>query len=142
MITAGGKEALSHTDAGGKTALHYSCHSNHLDNIAVVRMLAKAGATVNAVDNDGHTPLRHVASWGEATTIYQLVMYGAEIDLRGPSSSTPLMEACFHNGLVVVMAFLKEGADPNAQTDSMTLYYLHFSDIIWMRNRIISSTSY
>ena len=112
LLESGARNALYTTDDRGRTALHYASH-NHSRGSRIVKVLIESGADVNAMDADGHTPLWWVASWGYPETVYELVQYGAEVDKRGWFSSTPLMEACVHNGTEVIEALLHHGADIN-----------------------------
>lgn len=118
LLSAGANAA--HVDSAGKTALHHACYHRQEEDSTIINVLLDAGVPVNAIDNNGHTALWWTASWGRPHTVLQLVRQGADVDLRGEGSTTPLMEACINNGTDVGQAFLTCGADPNACTSDGT----------------------
>ncbi|KAF8253332.1 ankyrin [Wilcoxina mikolae CBS 423.85] len=119
LLSAGASASIASVDDTGRTCLHYASRRTW-KIYPVIQLLVEAGAPIDAIDKEGHTALWWAASWGSATTVDTLLAIGAQVDLRGPASSTPLMEACVYSGPGVVKALLKQGADPNAQTDDCT----------------------
>lgn len=66
--------------------LHSAVASNAID---IVRMLLKAGAAVNAAQQDGFTPLHGAAQEGNIALIKLLLEYGAKKDTRSADGKTP-----------------------------------------------------
>ncbi|KAF8538730.1 ankyrin repeat-containing domain protein [Trichophaea hybrida] len=119
LLSAGASASITSVDDTGRTCLHYASQRTW-KVYPIIQLLVEAGAPIDAVDKEGHTALWWAASWGSATTVDTLLATGAQVDLRGPASTTPLMEACVYSGSGVIKALLKQGADPNAQTDDCT----------------------
>ena len=108
--------------AWNRSALHLSALSPDLDT---VRLLVRAGATVNSVDRYGDTPL-HLAikafssSWDPEEDIEEvraivreLVQAGADVNAQNSYGFSPLMYAVAAYDLSTVRLLLAEGADPN-----------------------------
>ena len=70
--------------------LHWSARNGHLE---VVRALIKAGADVNAKDNDGWTPLHYSAWNGHLEVARALIEAGADVNAKENGGSTPLHAA-------------------------------------------------
>jgi len=81
--------ARADTNDGG-IALIDACRDN---NLGTVRMLADAGADVNAVDMNGDTPLIHATRNGYSHILSYLLSNGAYIDTKGRGNKTALMNA-------------------------------------------------
>jgi len=103
-------------------------------NTTLVRVLAEAGADVNAVDYLENTPLHMAAQRGMADAVDVLLAHGAMIDLPNIMGSTPIMAAA-QNGHTNIAAKLAEaGADPSIRDYSGIAandygeYQLYFSD--------------
>ena len=142
-------------DAGGiwgtplsRAAMQISGSSNNRNaaKMAIIDALLAAGADVNAVGEDGHTPLLNVVQNGriglglystnerlrgtEATAdsvvdlAVKLLEAGADPDAPGGWGQTPLHEAAEYRTPALVQALLDAGADPNA-TDRYGSSALH-----------------
>ena len=77
----------------------------------------RAGAKVNARNNDGATPLHH-AAWNNnlPAVLAVLLSAGAEVSARTRQGATPLSYAAYYNeNPAIITALLKAGADVNAQ---------------------------
>ncbi|KAL9114678.1 MAG: hypothetical protein Q9227_001356 [Pyrenula ochraceoflavens] len=97
----------------GKSPLLYAIEGN---NETIIENLCKAGATINAMDDD-MTPLRHAITLGNTAMVELLLKLGAEPDLHTPSQSTPLFHTIEHvsaNSPDIVRALLRSKADPLA----------------------------
>jgi ankyrin repeat protein len=75
---------------------------------------------VNALDARDFTPLDWAARTGRTEAIHELVLEGADPDLRdrGPNGWTPLHHAVHKGQLGAVRALLAAGADPNGRSDN------------------------
>ena len=140
-------------DAGGiwgtplsRAAMQISGSSNNRNaaKMAIIDALLAAGADVNAVGEDGRTPLLNVLQNGriglystnerlrgtEATAdsvvdlAVRLLEAGADPDAPGGWGQTPLHEAAEYRTPALVQALLDAGADPNA-TDRYGSSALH-----------------
>jgi len=84
-------------------------------NIAMIELLLKAGADVNAADFSGITPLNMAAFEGNATVVGILLAAGATVNTVGyRDKSTPLCVAASRGNLEVVKVLLAHGANANA----------------------------
>lgn len=82
--------------------------------------MIKAGADINAIDNNGRTPLFYVARYSKtAKTVEALLKLGADINTRDNNGDTPLFMAAYGNkNPEVIKALLEYGADVNIRDDS------------------------
>ena len=98
-------------DESGKTLLHYAVQWNHA---SVLKLLLAAGADVNAMDNDGHTPLDYCRRY-DAEGCYALLTQtnGKRNDKQDP----PLILRIHAHEPGRLREVLQGGADVNA-TDS------------------------
>jgi ankyrin repeat protein len=77
-----------------------------------------AGLPVNLTDHAGNTLLMLAAYHGNAATVADLVVRGAEPDRVNDRGQSPLAGAVFKGDADVVRALLAAGADPGAGTPS------------------------
>ena len=75
-----------------------------------VKALLKAGADVDAKDNDGWTPLMLAASRGHTDTVQALLDAGADVNAKGDSSLTTLEKATMMGYTEIVELLKKAGA--------------------------------
>jgi len=71
----------------GATALHVAAAKGYLD---VIDVLIRAGANINAVDNDGWTPLHAAAHWDKHDVIHFLLERNADFDAKNYAGQTAL----------------------------------------------------
>ncbi|MDB4894091.1 MAG: ankyrin 2 [Firmicutes bacterium] len=70
------------------TALHAAvAEGQHRD---VIELLISAGADVNALDSNGHTPLHSAAFHDDTDLLIYLLAHGADMNRRGEGAPTPL----------------------------------------------------
>jgi len=61
---------VNESDSSGRTALHFACGYGE---VAVVKELLGAKASVTAVDSDKNTPLHYAAGYGETDCVKMLL---------------------------------------------------------------------
>ncbi|PGH35382.1 hypothetical protein GX50_01720 [[Emmonsia] crescens] len=77
------------------------CQLTRSRSIALVNLLVKAGANVNAKGGDGLTPLHHAALYGIIDIVHTLVRFGADVEARDHQGTTPLQYATYgQNGKI------------------------------------------
>ncbi|CAF0884380.1 unnamed protein product [Didymodactylos carnosus] len=74
----------------GATALHVACAKGYLD---VMDILLKAGANINAMDNDGWTPLHAAAHWDKHDAIKFLIDRNCDLEAKNYAGQTA-MDVC------------------------------------------------
>ena len=103
----------------GMTALHYAVRGGKL---ALIKLLLERGAPVNALDDEGLTPLLHLAktrSKADPIPVLELLKaYGADLDARDETQSTLLMHCARHGKVEAVRWLLAHGADRDARNAS------------------------
>ena len=75
--------------------------------------LIRAGASVEAGDKHGFTPLGHAASDGNLEAVEFLLKSGANVN-RQSADGSPLHSACAWSHLKIVKVLLAHGANPSA----------------------------
>ncbi len=84
---------------------------------AIVRMLAEAGADLDARDRDGDTPVHTAINWSHLDVARLLVELGAPLDTLNNANKTPLISALENNNEEAVELLLEGGADPEFCAD-------------------------
>lgn len=87
-------------------------------NIALIDLLVRHGADINARDKDNETPLILASRWNEQQAVRKLLELGATRDNRDNGGMTALFRAAMDNRAEVVGILADAGADPNVPTDS------------------------
>jgi len=82
-----------------------------------VQALLQQGAEVNIMDDEGETPLHHIAFLGFFPTAELLVSKGALINAKNNKNWTPLHVAAWRGNIEVAELLLDNGADFEAVTD-------------------------
>ncbi len=109
LVTAG-VELESTASPLGWTPLFYAARSNNVD---LLKLLIKAGASVHAVNKYDSTPLMRAAMEGSAESVNVLIGAGADIDAENALGGTALLLAVKHGHPGVAGQLLDAGADPN-----------------------------
>ncbi|KAH9577508.1 Ankyrin repeat-containing domain [Trypanosoma melophagium] len=83
---------------------------------------------VNKSNSDGYTPLYYACmkKGVGVKTVQEIILLGAEVDMKGADRETPLYIACFNGKLDVALVLLDEGADIDARngTDGETALHV------------------
>ena len=111
---------------GGGTPLHFAVfymsfssllQRNWDSEAAIALLLIAAGADVNAVNDDGETPLYTVAESGGGDGLLaaaeMLLMNGANLNAQDKNGVTPLHLAALLNKPALARLLLEHGANPN-----------------------------
>jgi ankyrin repeat protein len=98
-------------DVHKSTALHWACLSKDPDDIELITYLLDHGASVNAEDRYGRTPLHYVTETGLLDVVRLLLDRGADPNAHLPGEYTPLMPAIQGNHIGIVRMLVQHGAD-------------------------------
>lgn len=79
-------------------------------------LVDEAGAKVDALDDEGETPLSVAAAGGEVPALTALLARGADPALAGPGGAPPLCRAAASGCAAAVEALVAAGADANAES--------------------------
>jgi ankyrin repeat protein len=92
-------------------------------DVANVRLLLDSGASVEARDEEGETPLSRAASHGQTETFKFLLERGAKVNVRDKQGMTPLIAAAcacavatMNSTYDIMKILLQKGANVNART--------------------------
>lgn len=114
-------------DPQGRTPLHSICWQGEYQDEGVnaaceqiIRTLVAAGVPVDAVDNDGRTPMHDAAygDWGNPTAVRTLLALGAAVDPVNNDGDTPLMLAADNGEVECIRLLLEAGANPTRLNES------------------------
>ena len=97
-------------DKHGHQALHYACGHHHGD-LAIVKALVMAGASVLSRNNYGSVPLSFSIQQRSCEVGAYLIHQGADIDNIDNDGDTPLFDALFHGSHEFLELLLSERAD-------------------------------
>ena len=126
ILELGGGAQMAHvTDGEGFAALHEACLAGKL---AVAVALVDAGASIDARNVRGVTPL-HVAAQGDAAVLLDFLKgRGCDMNSSDAQGQTPLMWAVRAGHVISVAWLLAHGADAS-RTDEMHRTALHWAAI-------------
>ncbi len=100
---------LERRDMDGTTAIFAAGGSRSTDKegarVECVRLLAEAGANVNARDNDGNTPLHKIYL---TNVVEELLRLGADVNARDKDGETPIFTNLDDDAIPL---FIEHGAD-------------------------------
>jgi len=114
MLIAAGANVKAETEHGAITPLFMACTNG---NAAMIELLVKAGADVNAPKANGTTPLMLAAASGSVPAVKALVDHGAKVDTKETvRDQTALMFAAALGRADVVTFLAKNGASLNTLT--------------------------
>ncbi|KAL7802906.1 ankyrin repeat-containing domain protein [Trichoderma afarasin] len=84
----------------------------------VVKQLLEKGADVNAVDQNGYSPLISASESGHFEVAKLLIEHGATINVRDSKGATPLFKAAASGFVELVQLLIDKGADIEARGNS------------------------
>ena len=90
-------------------------------NIKRIKELLKAGANINAIDNQGFTPLINAVSGEQTEAVKLLLNNGANVNARTKHGMTALIGAVKDGNIEMVRALLAKNADKMVKFNGKTL---------------------
>jgi len=103
-------------DTNGFTRLHWASNDGELDD---VKELIAQGASLNALNQYGETPLHRAAfSTGNLDTVKYLVDNGADVKAKDELGRTPLHHAAKRKDPSIAKYLVVKGADVEARADN------------------------
>ncbi|XP_059174811.1 ankyrin repeat and KH domain-containing protein 1-like [Physella acuta] len=111
------KANVNDVDNNGDTSLLYVCSSRFQDPFEVVRLLIKAGASVNHQNNEGYTPLMLAAKQQHVETMKVLCEASADVNLVNEKKNETALSALISKGLSLgldtesMLYLIENGAD-------------------------------
>ncbi|OQV02259.1 Ankyrin repeat-containing protein [Cladophialophora immunda] len=93
----------------GSQAIHHA--SRHQKDIAPVQTLLRAGASLQSINNMGHSPLSGAAISNRHEIGVFLLDKGANMHVRSLHGDTPLFETIFHNSHEFLQLLMDRGAN-------------------------------
>jgi len=105
----------------GFTPLIRACNARSSidDNLTLVRVLLRAGADVNAKNDNDNTVMSYLGDREDLDLIRVMLAAGANINVRDKQGDTPLHEAAMGNHAKTVALLVRRGADVNARNEEM-----------------------
>jgi ankyrin repeat protein/L-ascorbate metabolism protein UlaG (beta-lactamase superfamily) len=104
-----------------QTPLHEAAFSG---NIRLIDLLVKHGADIEALNEEGSTPLLYISQAGQAEAIDRLLEHGARLDVRNRYGETPLTFPLANNFIGLVEK-LWPRAEALKNRDLLEKYPLH-----------------
>ena len=102
-------------ERGGWLPIHLAVNAGHL---VVVKFLIAKGASPNARNKTGTTPLSNAAMDGRTDIVEFLIANGGRVNTRNVIGSTPLHAAALEGHVQVVRILLANGAKVDAKLNS------------------------
>ena len=90
FFSKAGRATVNQKNVGGATALHMACREK---NFEVVKILVENEADINAVDNEGWTPLMRGALAGDKDIVDLLLVKGAQASSINSSGESAIIHA-------------------------------------------------
>ena len=103
---------VNRRNADGSTPLQWAVYNG---DVAEVKRLLRAGATVTIANNYGVTPMSLAAEVGNAEMLKVLIEAGADADSPNPEGQTALLAVARTGNVEAAEVLLKEGATVDAR---------------------------
>lgn len=121
-------------DVYGRIPLHYACMHGR---VGLVKMLvAAAQDTVDFKDLDNFTPLIHGIVHSQASSVQEMLQYGAAVNPTGSTDHLPLNLACQYGSVPIVQQILR--FQPTIVPDAEGLYPQHLVARFGRSNHILT----
>lgn len=107
---------LNQYNQGEHTLLHIAAQVEHSESM--IRFLVQQGIPINALDNQGRTPLYDAVLYTCPENLKVLIELGGDVNLSSFQPSSPLVVACCHKAddFTCVNILLENGAAINASS--------------------------
>lgn len=160
LLLAASADPLAAKNRRASQPLHYAA-DGHLESpawnpkrqVAMIRLLLKAGAKVDAQDKNGATPLHRAVRTRCAAAVKYLLAAGADPTIRNKPGSTPFHLAVQNTGRggsgadhartaqhEIIEAFLKQGVSPNLM-DAKGKSVREWAKSEWIREMLVGDTA-
>ena len=110
----------------GTTLLHGAAEYGHTGMVELL-LNFRQGASIEARNNLGYTPLHFAASKGHTVVVGLLLEKGASINAKDGFDSTPLHNAAINGHTSTVKLLLEKGASPEAK-NKINKIPLHYAE--------------
>lgn len=160
LLLAAGADPFAAKNRRASQPLHYAA-DGHLESpawnpkqqVAMIRLLLKGGAKVDAQDKNGATPLHRAVRTRCAAAVECLLEGGADPTIRNKPGSTPFHLAVQNTGRggsgaelartaqrEIIEAFLKQGVSPNLM-DAKGKSVREWAKSEWIRETLVGYTA-
>jgi ankyrin repeat protein len=130
LLIAGGIGLLSHAPQPRLVAR--SLHEAAVFDASQIPRIVFAGAEIDGLDADGHTPLWLAARLDKVDAVKQLLALGADPNFGGPDADTPLLVGSFlaldPEATAIAALLIEAGADVNTRDRLYQQTPLHLSE--------------
>ena len=115
MVEHCGKEVVHCRDGYEQTALHRCAHA--INSFEIIQYLVENGANVDAIDNEGRTPLVAAIKAGSIGGSKVLLSSGANILIKDKNGQNPLHYAVKHKRKFILSCLLEKPSSSELVTD-------------------------
>ena len=160
LLLAAGADPSSANNRRSSQPLHYAADGhlaspawNPKQQVAMIRLLLKAGAKVDVQDKNGATPLHRAVRTRCAAAVKCLLAAGADPSIRNKPGSTPFHLAVQNTGRggsgaelarsaqrEIIEAFLEHGVSSNLK-DAKGKSVLEWAKSEWIREMLVGNTA-
>lgn len=114
----------------GWTAIHQICRNN--GSLALLKMLHKAGADINAIDYSGETPLANAVYRRYTHLAKYLIDNGADLEIANSSLDAPIQFAIMSNAHEILTKLIDHGVNltkTNIQNKTILHHAAQYADM-------------
>lgn len=109
IINKTGNTFIKYTNNESYTALHEACSYG---STQITQFLLEKGADVNAIDNEGRTPLHRAVERKHQTTVTELLKFNPKVNVLNYLKLAPLHIATLYELDAMKKLLIKSGANP------------------------------